>query len=68
MQLFEESYTKPMRVMIVDHHELIRSGLAAMLAGELDIEVVAICSSSEEALLRCERTCPDIVVLQELPG
>lgn len=51
------------RIMLVDDHALLRSGLAAMLDFEDDIEVVGEASNGLEALELFERLLPDIVVM-----
>jgi len=59
----------PIKVMIVDEHAVVRSGLSAFLSAYDDLELVAEASGGEEAV----RTCPDVrpdVVLMDLvmPG
>ncbi|HLU31910.1 MAG TPA: response regulator transcription factor [Acidimicrobiia bacterium] len=51
------------RVLIVDDHEIVRRGLAAMLSAHDDIEVVGEASSAEEALRRVGLDEPDVVVM-----
>jgi two-component system, NarL family, response regulator DevR len=53
----------PTRVLIVDDHEIVRRGLAAMLSTHDDIEVVGEASSAEEALRRVGLDEPDVVVM-----
>ena len=38
------------RVMLVDDHELVRQGIAAMLTGAGDVQVVAVARTGREAL------------------
>lgn len=52
-----------MRIIIVDDHELLRSGLIAVASFEDDIEVVGEASNGLEAIELYERTLPDIVVM-----
>ena len=52
-----------MRIIIVDDHALLRSGLAAMVAYEDDIEVVGQASSGLEAIELYERERPDVAVM-----
>jgi DNA-binding NarL/FixJ family response regulator len=59
----------PIRVMLVDDHELVRRGVAAVLAGEGDIEVVAQYADAEEAVRRCVEDPPDVVLMDlRMPG
>ena len=52
-----------LRVMLVDDHEIVRSGIKAMLAATEDIRVVAEAESVGEAVREAERTRPDVVVM-----
>lgn len=52
-----------MRIIIVDDHTLLRSGLAAMVEMENDIEVVGQASNGREAIELFERELPDIAVM-----
>lgn len=59
----------PIRVMIVDDHELVRDGLAAVLAGQPDLLLVASAASGAEALSAYCTAQPDVVLLDVLmPG
>lgn len=51
------------RVLLVDDHEVVRRGLAAMLSAHDDIEVVGEAGSGEEALRRVGMDDPDVVVM-----
>jgi DNA-binding NarL/FixJ family response regulator len=56
------------RVMVVDDHPLVRSAVAKAIAGD-GMEVVAECSTAEEALARAPQVAPDILLLDiALPG
>ena len=52
----------PVRVVLVDDHDLIRQGLAASFTLEPQTEVVGTAGSVAEALEVCEETRPDAVV------
>ncbi len=54
---------KPVRVMLVDDHALVRRGLAALLRADNRYEVVAEASDGEEALLRLETVDADVTIL-----
>jgi NarL family two-component system response regulator LiaR len=57
------------RVLIVDDHALVRTGLAAFLRVCEDLELVAEAESGEQALRLCEQHQPDIVLMDlVLPG
>src|SRR3712207_2657368 len=53
----------PMRLVIVDDHELARDGLRDMLADEPDLEVVGEAANGREALSLCSRLHPDLVLM-----
>ncbi len=53
----------PIRVVIVDDHPVVRDGIAGMLAGQPDLEVVAEAGNGREALLQVERHDPDVVLM-----
>lgn len=57
------------RVMVVDDHDLFRSGLRQLLEAEPDIEVVADPRRGEEAVERAADLRPDVVVMDvNMPG
>lgn len=57
----------PIRVVIVDDHQIFRTGLRAALGTE--VEVLAEAASVDEAVERIERLAPDVVLLDvHLPG
>lgn len=57
------------KVMVVDDHELIRSGIAALLADLPDVEVVARARSGEEAILLAKQQNPHIIFMDiRMPG
>lgn len=57
------------RVMIVEDQAMVRGALAALLALERDLEIVAECADAESALEQLSITKPDIVLMDvELPG
>ncbi|MGI8334299.1 response regulator transcription factor [Actinomadura scrupuli] len=51
------------RVFLLDDHEVVRRGVAAMLEAEGDIEVVGEAGSAEQALARIPATEPHVAVL-----
>lgn len=56
-------------VVVVDDEQLIRSGFAALLSAEPDIQVVGMASSGTEALTVVRRERPDVVLMDiRMPG
>ena len=51
------------RVMIVDDHELVRSGLEAILDVIDDVDLVAEAESGDEAVALCDEARPDVVLM-----
>ena len=51
------------RVLVVDDDAMVRSGFAAILAAEPDLEVVGEAADGAEALTRARQLRPDVVVL-----
>jgi len=61
--------TDRIRVLIVDDHEMVRSGLAAFLFGAPDMEPVGEAGNGEEAIRCCEQSQPDVVLMDMMmPG
>ena len=57
------------RVLIADDEDLIRTALAALLALEDDLEIVAECRDGESAVERALELRPDVCLLDlEMPG
>ncbi|MFC7877774.1 response regulator [Isoptericola sp. NPDC057391] len=53
----------PVRVFLVDDHEVVRRGVADLLGMEPDLEVVGTAGTAAEALARVPALRPDVVVL-----
>ena len=51
------------RVVVVDDQDLVRAGLAHILEGESDLEVVAQAHDGHQALEAVRRTRPDVVLM-----
>jgi NarL family two-component system response regulator LiaR len=51
------------RVMVVDDHRVVRSGLADFLLVYEDLEMVDEAASGEDALLKCPHVNPDVVLM-----
>jgi DNA-binding NarL/FixJ family response regulator len=57
------------RVLLVDDHPVVRTGIRTLLETAPDIEVVAETSGGEEVFALLERLTPDILLLDmEMPG
>jgi two-component system, NarL family, response regulator DevR len=51
------------RIMLVDDHEVVRSGLRALLEGQPDLRVVAEAGSVQESVSKAGQARPDVVVM-----
>ena len=61
--------TEPTRVMVVDDHAMVRSGLAAFLSVAEDCVLVGEAASGAEALRVCDQAAPDVVLMDlVMPG
>jgi two-component system invasion response regulator UvrY len=57
------------KVMVVDDHELVRSGISRMLADDSDIQVTGQACSGEDALNKVREDRPDVVLMDlRMPG
>ena len=54
---------KPIRVMLVDDHAVVRSGLGAFLYVFDDLDLVAEAKDGKEALSICETIKPDVILM-----
>jgi NarL family two-component system response regulator LiaR len=61
--------TQPIRILIVDDHALVRTGLKLFLMAFDDLELVGEASSGEEAVGTCCELAPDVVLMDlAMPG
>jgi NarL family two-component system response regulator LiaR len=61
--------SKKIRVLLVDDHAVVRSGLAAFLLAYDDLELVGEASSGQEALDLCKINNPDVILMDlVMPG
>jgi NarL family two-component system response regulator LiaR len=57
------SASTPIRVMIVDDHDMVRRGLVTFLMVCPDLELVGEATDGEEALRLCEQVRPDVILM-----
>ena len=61
--------SRPVRILIVDDHPVVRAGLTSMLGTQPELEVVGSASSGEEALVKIRQVDPDLLLLDlRMPG
>lgn len=61
--------TKPIRVLVVDDHAIVREGICALLARREDIEVVGEAADGKRALDAVVQLDPDVVLMDiAMPG
>ncbi len=61
--------TKKIKVLAVDDHPLLREGIAAVMAGEPDIELVAEATCGQEAIELFRLHRPDVTLMDlQMPG
>jgi NarL family two-component system response regulator LiaR len=54
---------KPIRVLLVDDHGVVRKGLRAFLLAYDDLELVGEAANGEQAVHLCEKLQPDVVLM-----
>jgi NarL family two-component system response regulator LiaR len=57
------SESGPIRVMIVDDHAMVRTGLATFLEVSDDLDLVGQATNGQEAIELCERFQPDVILM-----
>jgi NarL family two-component system response regulator LiaR len=57
------SHGEAIRVLLVDDHDILRSGLAIFLEAFDDLQLVGEAATGEEAVAVCERLKPDVVLM-----
>lgn len=65
----EGAEVERIRIVVVDDHPLVRSGLEAMMLMFADLDLVGSADSGTEAVNVCERLQPDVVLMDlVMPG
>jgi DNA-binding NarL/FixJ family response regulator len=59
----DSALARPIRVLMVDDHALMRGGIAALIAGEPDMTLVAEASTGRDAIEQFRRHHPDVTLM-----
>jgi len=60
---------KPIKLLLVEDHELVRAGVRRMLESSDDFNVVAECSNGEDAIKLARRLNPHVILMDvKMPG
>ena len=59
----------PVRIIVADDHQIVRSGFTALLGTQPDFTVVGTAEDGAEAVRVCRETSPDVVLMDvRMPG
>jgi DNA-binding NarL/FixJ family response regulator len=59
----------PVRIVVADDHQIVRTGFAALLGTQPDFTVVGTAEDGAEAVRVCRETSPDVVLMDvRMPG
>lgn len=58
-----QSMPNPLRILLVDDHNVLRDGLRALLEHEADLQVVGEAGSGAQAIAMAQTLVPDLIVL-----
>jgi DNA-binding NarL/FixJ family response regulator len=60
---------RPINLLVVDDHGLVRDGVSGMLSREKDFRVVGVAENADEAITKVLETRPDLVLIDiDMPG
>ncbi|MEZ5126507.1 MAG: response regulator transcription factor [Thermoleophilia bacterium] len=59
----QEAQPAPIRVLLVDDHEILRKGLRALLSGQPGVDVVGEAGDGAEAVAKVAELRPDVVIM-----
>jgi DNA-binding NarL/FixJ family response regulator len=60
---------KPIRILVVDDHPIVRSGISSILATQPDFEIVGEAANGNDAVEAAARLAPDLVLMDlRMPG
>ena len=57
---------KPIRVLLVDDHEMVRRGLSVFIQSFNDLEMVGEASNGREAIQLCRQIKPNVILMDML--
>lgn len=64
-----EQESRPIRILVVDDHPIVRQGLRSLLSAYSELQIVAEAGSPQQAIEAAVRYRPDVVLLDvRLPG
>lgn len=65
----EQEVTRPITLLLVDDHPVVRKGTRELLEGESDMQVLGEAGSGEEALAQARALTPDVILMDvSMPG
>ena len=59
----EAAAAVPLRILVVDDHPILREGIAALLANQSDMKLVAEASTGHEAIEQFRKHHPDVTLM-----
>jgi two-component system, NarL family, response regulator DevR len=60
---------RPLRILLVDDHEVVRTGLRYALGDLPAVDIVGEAADGEEAVRQCRQLVPDVVIMDiRMPG
>ena len=61
--------SRPISLVIVDDHGLVRDGVSGMLAREKDFRVLGVAENADDAITKVLELRPDVVLMDiDMPG